>query len=294
MQLINKLTKEKIKKVAYYFPLQYRLFYMKPRAYFRFRNERKLIRGAKLSESNNQSFIFFTVQRCASVYVNNILKRLAIYKDITHIDFESYFSIFDESKYELLRDPIFKSKYFYTNGYYYGAFRQYYRIPNLKNYRVILMLRDPRDVLTSHYYSTVYSHSPINSTFLKLRNKALNMTVDEYVLYILPYFKRKYLDYYENVLNQESENILFVKYEEMVLDFEHWVYKIIKHLGLNINDSLVKQIINESNLSVKEENKYSHKRQVQPGDYLNKLKSSTINSINEELNDIIQLMGYQD
>ena len=61
-------------------------------------------------------------------------------------------------------------------------------IANFEKYRVVLMIRDPRDVLVSRYYSLGYSHTPPSKhsdkygDFLKERKRIRQITVDEYVV----------------------------------------------------------------------------------------------------------------
>ena len=40
-----------------------------PRAHFRFKNERMIMKGEDISKSHHKSFIFFTAHKCASGYI---------------------------------------------------------------------------------------------------------------------------------------------------------------------------------------------------------------------------------
>ena len=56
----------------------------------RYRNERQLLRGSNLSTSQRPSMAFFTMHKAASVYVSNVLKRLAQESGLTLIDFDGF------------------------------------------------------------------------------------------------------------------------------------------------------------------------------------------------------------
>ena len=74
-------------------------------------------------------------------------------------------------------------------GYLYSVFGGMIEgIPSLEKYKVILVTRDPRDILVSDYYSIAYSHSVPSKTgnkydkFMSKRNKAREYTIDDFVI----------------------------------------------------------------------------------------------------------------
>lgn len=271
------------------YPLIHLALFQKPRAHFRFRNERALMKGQDISKSHNKSFIFFTAHKCASVHISKNLKTLSENADMTHVNFDSYFSSTDDSKYKLFSNTKFLKNSFKKQGYYYGPFRSFRNIPNMEDFAVLLVLRDLRDVLTSNYYSVVYSHS-INRKVLLARKEAREMSVDEYVLHVRHQFKETYETYCNELL--KMPNTLFLKYEDMVMDFESWLNKLAIHINLDSDELLLQRIISEASFEVDKENVYSHKRQVMPGDHKRKLKPETIEVLNADFKDILEKLGY--
>ena len=63
-------------------------------------------------------------------------------------------------------------------------------------------------------------------------------------------------------------------------------------MKLNVNQTTVSQIINEANFDV-EEDIYSHKRQVTPGDHKRKLLPETIDRLNSEFGEVLDVLGYK-
>ncbi len=149
--------------VSNHFPNFYLKLVQQPRKYFKFRTERTLSRGAALSKSQHPSIIFFTTQKCASRYVDKVIRRLVLAEGMVHADYDAYVT--------MVRMPIEQRPFatqqnmriaFAPTGYYYGPIGTYREIPDLDQYRVVLQLRDPRDLLTSLYFSTAFSHAVIN------------------------------------------------------------------------------------------------------------------------------------
>jgi hypothetical protein len=244
-------------------------------------------------ESKNQSILFFTAHKCASVYVNDILRKIVNDAGIIPIDFAKYLWQDGRSIKQVLASPQKAEKAFKSQGYYYGSFREFQPIPHLEQYQIILILRDPRDVLTSLYFSHAYSHEKPSYLLGKQpewRIKALNQTLDEFVIANLPIYQKRYSQYTQQLLGKQ--NVLFLKYEEMVSNFENWLNHLVDFLSIEVNPDIIKEIIEKANLKVKKENVYAHKRQVTPGDHQRKLQPETIELINSELKTILEQLNY--
>ncbi|MGB3405559.1 MAG: sulfotransferase domain-containing protein [Microcoleaceae cyanobacterium] len=243
--------------------------------------------------SHDKSILFFTAHKCASVYVNGILRKIISDAGIIPIDFARYLWQDGRSIQEILADSKKAEKAFKPYGYFYGSFREFQPIPNLEKYQIILMLRDPRDVLTSLYFSHAYSHEKPSYLLGKQpewRTKALSQTLDEFVIANLPVYKNRYTQYTENLLGEP--NILFLKYEQMVSEFENWLDHLVDFLLIEVDPNLIQEIKKQASLNVKKENIYAHKRQVTPGDHQRKLQPDTVELLNSELKIILEKLDY--
>ncbi len=244
--------------------------------------------------SEAQSIIFFTVHKCASVYVNGILRQLTGDGGMIPIDFAKYLWQDGRSIQEILSNPKIAQQAFKPQGYFYGSFREFQPIPNLDQYRIILMLRDPRDVLTSLYFSQAYSHEEPSYLLGKKptwRTNAQSQTIDEFVKENIPIYLQRYHQHIHHLLGEP--NVLFLKYEDMVLNFESWFNQLIEFLPIEVQPSQITKIIKKANLKVQKEDIYSHKRQVIPGDYQRKLTPEMITLLNQEFKEILEQMNYQ-
>ena len=273
------------------FPDFYLRYVQGTRNYFRFKTERRLLTGEHLSRSDHTSILFFTTQKCASRYVDRVINKLATSAGLVHADYDAYVAMVRVPKHERLftRDDkmqvAFKSK-----GYYYGPLGTFRKIPNLSHYRIVLQLRDPRDVLTSLYYSTAYSHAVISPKLIRRRKEALEMDIDDYVLHAANEYLPIYQDYCDSLLGKKG--VLFLRYEDMVVDFPTWLSQLSRHTGLTGETKSIQEILNAADFSVNEEDIYAQRRQVTPGDYLRKLKSETIKILNDRFSEILDRLGY--
>lgn len=273
------------------FPLAYYQLIQRPRLFFRFRTEKQLVRGVSLSKNEHASILFFTTHKCASRYVSRLFTSLAEAEGMTPVDYDAFVT---SSKVPLSLHP-YKAEgtlsfAFQPQGYYYGPIGSYREIPQHKDYRVFLQLRDPRDVLTSLYYSTSFSHALISPKVLRERKAALEISLDEFVLDNAKRYYLIYSDYCEYMLGQNT--VLFLKYENMVGDFEGWLKQLSEHTGMDHLYESLQRIQEQADFQVSEENIFSQRRQVTPGDHMRKLKPETIVKLNDVFSPILTTLGY--
>jgi hypothetical protein len=184
-------------------------------------------------------------------------------------------------------------------------------LDDISKYSIVLHLRDPRDVLTSAYYSHTYSHV-ITDRFKptsEQRKAWEEQGVDDFVINRIPRVKKEYEDLCARLVGKN--NVILVKYEDMVTDYGKWLEDFMSAfsgfeprqkllmgtlLGKNTHAKVYSNIYekhkDEFKPAKKVEDVYSHKRQVTPGDYKRKLKMSSINILNSELSSVLARLEY--
>jgi sulfotransferase family protein len=265
----------------------------------RFPEEIKALEGSLKPQSSSHSCMFFTMHRCGSVFAGAIIKKLTSCLGLTHVNFEEFKflgGLRRSYQYDLEKDT---DKLFRDKGFYYGAFRNLHNyIPSdISNYKIILQLRDPRDVMVSQYFCSAYSHyipdkenPQIAMQMHVLREALLTATIDDFVLQNVDSRLKKYHLYHEKIINKT--NVSFLKYEDMVFNFDNWLHNIIDFLNIDVPENLLKDIRDSANFEVKEENIFVHKRSVLPGDFRRKLKSVSVKQLNDKCRDVLSLYGY--
>ncbi len=259
----------------------------------KFSQEIMLFNGHETNNSH-QSILFFTLHKCASVYVGEILKELSQDTSITFIDLDNYLSM---SKYPSLKtildqgDTMLQTKIknsFKPTGYLYTALRypktlQF--VDNLHDYQILLMLRDPRDVLTSAYFSFGYTHTlPIvkekRDRFLAWRNKIASQTLDEFVLSVKDDWVKMYTFYCQNLIGKP--NVLLIRFEDMINDFDSWSSNIVEFLQLDIEPEKLKELVD-----------IAKQKKIRPTDHQKALKSETIEILDRDFREVLNILNYE-
>ena len=181
----------------------------------------------------------------------------------------------------------------------------------LSEYSIVLHLRDPRDVLTSFFFYSTYSHLKREKGFdpdTAPRKPWQDGEIDRFVLEQLPSFKARYQLLISTLLG--NDNVKFVTYEDMVSNYSAWLDRFLsafsqldiasKHtLRPTVVPDFIAQI--RQNLFEKykdefvvptEENIYRHKRIIKPGDHRHKLQPNTIEILNSEFSGILKSLSY--
>jgi hypothetical protein len=265
----------------------------------RFPHEMALLEGRSRTTSSRQSVVLYTQHKCASVYTRDIFRDLALESGMIPVNYEQI--IFQGEVTESDKDRIYGSggqALYPTRGYSFAPVRAYHAgIHDLEAYRLVLMLRDPRDVLVSFYFSMAFSHSVpqadtgSRATVLAEREVATVANIDDYVMEKSDFFLQTYENYLQHVFDRP--NALFVTYEEMISDFASWLQKIIRHTGFAPSAETVERLIRDSNFQVDVEDPLKHRRQVSPGDHRRKLRPETIDKLNQRFEPVLLRLGYR-
>ena len=265
--------------------------------YRHYHRESRLIAGKSVAAGDHPSVIHFSVNRSATQYVKSVLQRIAKENDLLPIDFASY-AFNSGTPYHT--DPAMRDKLpnmFHPRGFLYSALQT--PVPgmdNLTDYRAILVVRDPRDVATSAYFSRGWSHplsmaSNVRDKQLELRKQATDGEVDEFVFEHLAKSAQIYRDYLAVI--HAGQRMKVLRYEAMTDDFTAWLDDLLAATECSISDRLRAALLNEAaQMQNVKEDKTRHVRQAKPRDHTRKLSAETIARLNEEYADILNGFGY--
>jgi len=164
--------------------------------------------------------------------------------------------------------------------------------------KTILMVRDPRDILVSMYFSMKVSHAVPKSgnsreKLLKIRENAEALSIDDFVRAGCRRLRRKFRRYQKVLVDSETLETRVFRYEDVIFEKTQWVADIAEFLELDVPEEEMSKIATKHDLRPQREDPTSHIRRVAPGDYREKLTKDTIEFLNSELADAVRPFGYE-
>jgi hypothetical protein len=244
--------------------------------------------------SNHQSFFSFALHKSGSVLLNQILTEVCKKTDIPAIDIPQL--IFNNGQLFKNLDKNFDSL-LREKGYAYLGFRSFLPYEssfNFKNVKSIYLIRDPRDMLVSMYFSIKSSHSLPGkgvgrTSLLNQRNIAKETLIDDFVLTRSNFYLQNF-SILDKKLPKDSTKIY--RYEDFIFNKDKWIIDILNFLSLKMEVNDINSIVEKVNIIPKTEQQDNHIRKVTPGDHKIKLRTDTINKLNNIFKPILIKYGY--
>jgi len=253
-----------------------------------------------------RNVIAFTTHKAGSMVLHRVLK------DICELNRIRYYS---SSRSQLPFERMFSGEDFIAKrSGCFGPVRFFVPTRALDEASIILHLRDPRDVLVSMFYSYCYMHAGEIEAHTGYRKKVAEAGIDKFVLdmvgagfddYRGDYgIGSRYKGYVGNVRDRyerylvelcDRPNTIVLSYEEMVLAFPSWLGKLLAAFSLTNPDetfAVVEARHANSVSSGEEEDIWTHKRKVTPGDHREKLQAGTIRRLDEIFAPVLHRLGY--
>jgi hypothetical protein len=158
----------------------------------------------------------------------------------------------------------------------------------------LLLVRDPRDILVSEFFSNAYSHSLPKkdsnaSVVAKERKAALQSDIETYVLGRIEALNDT-IRRYQPLLNDERLTVL--RYEDVIFEKASWMSQIADAFELDLTERLIKDILGWADVRPETENPTNFIRRVTPGDYLEKLSSEVVARLEDGLDNVWWNLGY--
>lgn len=171
------------------------------------------------------------------------------------------------------------------------------QMPRLRQMRVVILVRDPRDCITSNYFSIGWSHStPANpeakANFEAERARVRARMLDGYATDVAADWAARMRQLAD--LAESHPDALVLTYEDMVGQTEAFLTRLTRFVGQSLTPALRQQIAKTAEFDVSHEDQSRHKRQVAPGDHRRKLRPETVAQITQTLRPQMVRFGYRD
>jgi len=190
---------------------------------------------------------------------------------------------------------------FLPGGVVYAGFRNLpkdpCRIGLEKGGKVVLMVRDPRDILVSLYFSMKKSHSVPKSgssreKLLQIRERVEAVTLEQFVESSCRRLRKRLRKYRNGLVLSETAETRVFRYEDVIFEKARWVADLAEFLEIEVSPERAEEIAARHDRRPEREDPSAHVRRVAPGDYREKLSDETIEMLNRELGEVSGYFGY--
>jgi hypothetical protein len=178
----------------------------------------------------------------------------------------------------------------------YGGFRfvpGFFKDTHLEESGTMILVRDPRDMLTSLYYSVSKSHrvpgGEAGELLMHDRKVAQGMNVDQFVLTRAR--NQDWVERFERISSFRAVGKAW-RYEDVVFNKSSWFDEILEYLDVDLPPRMRKALIERVDIVPEADRPDEHVRQVRPGDHQRKLKPETIEELNDIFSVALSTWGY--
>ncbi len=242
------------------------------------------------------SVFVFALHKAGSVLLDNIVIDLCAAAGLPNVSIDSLCFNYNIPVEQLT--PASAAELMNRPGYCFRGFRgvhPFLQSVDLASRRKIVLVRDPRDILTSYYFSMAKSHplpsapGAVRDTLVTMRDAAAQTSIDEYVT--SPLVKFIELNY-RAFIALDGENTRTYRYEDVIFNKRDWVADIAGWLSIELSAEEIDRIAAKHDVRPEDENPDRHIRQVTPGNYKKHLKPETMTILNHQYMEILIRFDY--
>jgi hypothetical protein len=176
--------------------------------------------------------------------------------------------------------------------------RRFEAIPKPDRYRAFFVLRDPRDMVVSSYFSTLKSHAPMGD-IPELRKILQEKPFKDGLLHLIGHLSAKgTFKALRSWADAESETVRLFRYEDLTGDRQREeVDRLMRHCGIFLPPSELAVLLSRYSFSnmrgtAASAGSPSHYRKGKAGDWRNHFDDDVHEAFAAATGDLVALLGY--
>ncbi len=185
----------------------------------------------------------------------------------------------------------------------YFSFDNFFALPKPNFYKAFFVMRDPRDLVISLYFSHKYSHQATEN-ILKHRKLLNGLSLTEGLLFTIEKMNKKsHFAVLRSWIEapEKDPNVLLLRYEDLIAPNNLGVFKkLFSHCDLQIPESVILALLQDYRFeklsggrNIGEEDHLSHYRKGIAGDWKNYFNDTINQKFKEVTGDLVTVLGYE-
>lgn len=123
----------------------------------------------------------------------------------------------------------------------YIRYDDFLKMPRPESYKAFWVMRDPRDLVVSRYFSMKYSHKILNPQQERERKFLNEAGMEEGINYFIDAVESRHAPLYSSLTSwlksSDNPDVIICRYEDLTGEGQRqWFKKIFEHCGLEISD----------------------------------------------------------
>jgi len=236
------------------------------------------------------------IRKSGSSIFNNICSALASFNDVKFVDVGGAMFEAGQSEADWADDPDIE--HLLLPGNLYGGFRSFPgalgRTETFRQSPKVLLVRDPRDVLVSEYFSNAFSHSMPDAGDAREqldaeRRKALSTDISLYIMGRIQPLKQTIQPFVSELKGVRTK---VFRYEDVIFEKEQLMRDVCEHFGWRVSEQHIENIMKWADVRPSAEQPNAFIRKVTPGDYKEKMPEEIQRKVKAEMPEFFEKFGY--
>lgn len=245
--------------------------------------------------SDAPSVVAMSLPKAGSTLLFALLQDLAPQAGLAYVSLQDFFFVHG---LRLTEQPHEAGSLFRPRGYCYGGFRgpPPYAIPILDAVRCAVLVRDPRDMAVSHWYSVTQSHvvpkSDDGEHFMaRNRARAIARGKDAHVMQVARGLDAQFDRLVGSGILHRDATAVF-RYEDVIFRKREWVDAICAWFGWDVAPAERARIADRHDVRPETPDPAAHIRQVAPGNHREELSEAQRSQMDRVLARWLAMFGY--